>query len=60
MVKPQTVTLNPVATGEVETEKVVIEIPGSKATVTISGRMSLARLVQIMSACNEVSGHAEA
>jgi hypothetical protein len=52
--------MNPVAFGEVETEKIVIEIPGAKATVTISGRMSLARLIRSMSALNEIGGHAEA
>ena len=58
--KPQTVAMNSVANGEVEIDKIVIEIPGAKATVTISGRMSLARLSRIMSAFNEMGGHAEA
>jgi len=52
--------MNPVAHGEVETDKIVIEIPGAKATVTISGRMSLERMIRIMSAFSEIGGHAEA
>jgi hypothetical protein len=52
--------MNPETNGEVETDKIVIEIPGTEATVTMSGRMSLARLVQIMSAFNEIGSHAEA
>jgi len=58
--KPRTATMNPVAHGEVETDKIVIEIPGAKATVTISGRMSLERMIRIMSAFSEIGGHAEA
>ena len=58
--KPRTATMNPVAYGEVKTDKIVIEIPGAKATVTISGRMSLARLSRIMNAFNEIGGYAEA
>jgi hypothetical protein len=58
--KPQTATMNPMANGEVETDKIVIEIPGTKVTVTISGRMSLERLIRIMSVFNEIGGHAEA
>jgi len=59
-IKPQTATMNPVANGEVETDRIVIEIPGTEATVTISGRMSLASLSRIMSAFNEIGSHAEA
>ena len=58
--KPRTATMNPVAHGEVETDKIVIEIPGAKATVTISGRMSLERMIRIMSTFSEIGGHAEA
>jgi hypothetical protein len=58
--KPRTVTMNPMANGEVETDINVIEIPGASATVTISGRMSLERMIRIMSAFNEIGGHAEA
>jgi hypothetical protein len=58
--KPKTDAMNPAMNGEVETDRIVIEIPGAKATVTISGRMSLARLNQIMSACSEIGNHAEA
>jgi hypothetical protein len=59
-IKPQAVTMNPMANGKVETDKIVIEIPGTEATVTISGRMSLVSLSRIMSALNEIGGHAEA
>jgi hypothetical protein len=58
--EPQTSTMNPEANGEVETDKIVIKIPGTKATVTISGRMSLGCLSRIMSAFNEIDSHAEA
>ena len=58
--KPQSAAMNPVASGEVETDKIVIEILGTEATVTISGRMSLTCLSRIMSAFKEIVGHAEA
>jgi hypothetical protein len=58
--KPKTDAMNPAMNGEVETDRIVIEVPGAKATVTISGRMSLARLNRIMSACSEIGNHAEA
>ena len=58
--KPQTVAMNPVTNGEVETDKIVIKIPGTEATVMISGRMSLERLSRIMSAFTEIDIHAEA
>ena len=57
---PRAVARNPVANGEVETDKIVIEIPGTEATVTISGRMSLAYLSRIMNALVGIGGHAEA
>jgi hypothetical protein len=59
-VNPQAVAKSPVANGEVETDKIVIKIPGTEATVTISGRMSLGCLSRIMSAFNEVGSHVEA
>jgi hypothetical protein len=58
--KLQTSTMNPEANGEVQTDKIVIKIPGTEATVTISGRMNLAHLSRIMSAFNEIGSHAEA
>ena len=58
-VNPRAVAKNPVANGEVETDKIVIEIPGTQAIVTISGRMSLAHMSRIMSAFDGIGSHVE-
>lgn len=56
----RTIAMNPVANGEVETDKIVIKLPGAQALVTISGRMSLASLSRIMGVLDGIGRHAEA
>jgi len=46
------------AAKDVVIDKIAIAIPGTEATVTISGRMSLDSLSRIMSALNGSSDHA--
>jgi hypothetical protein len=58
--KPWAIARNPAANVEIETDKIVIKIPGTEATVTISGRMSLASLSRIMNAFDGLGGHAKA
>ncbi len=59
-VNPQAIAKRSVANGEVETGKIVIKIPGTEATVTISGRMSLAHISRIMNALSGIGSHVEA
>ena len=58
--KPHTAAMNPVENGEIETDKIVIKIPGTEATVTISGLMSLATLNRILGVFRGIDSHAEA
>jgi hypothetical protein len=56
----RTITRNIVLPVEIESERIVIAIPGTKATVTIAGRMSLTCLNRILNAFEGLGGHAKA
>jgi hypothetical protein len=59
-VSPFSTSLWPVTTLELDTQGIVLAIPGSDATVTIVGRVSLGALGRIMAACEGVGDHAQA
>jgi hypothetical protein len=45
---------------EMETQGIILSIPGCDATVTIAGRVSLGVLGRIMAACEGITDHAQA
>jgi hypothetical protein len=50
----------PSPTLELDTQGIVLALPGSDATITIVGRMSLGDLGRLMAACAGSTGHAQA
>ena len=46
-------------TMELETQGIVLSIPGSNGTVTVEGRLQLGILAQILAACKGGIGHAQ-
>lgn len=45
---------------EMETQGIVLSLPGCEATVTIVGRISLGSLSRLMAACEGITDHAQA